>query len=54
MAVAVVMFMSRGERWAFAAVVCVLAIIVALLLASCQMPLRTALNEPSPAALSLR
>jgi len=35
------MSMSRGEMWAFLAVACVVAIIVALLLAGCQMPLRT-------------
>jgi hypothetical protein len=33
--------MSRAEMWAFLAVACVLAFIVALLLAGCQMPLRT-------------
>jgi len=35
-------FMSRAERWAFAAVLCLLALIIILLLfTSCQMPLRT-------------
>jgi hypothetical protein len=32
--------MSRGEFWAFAGVGLALIVIVALLLASCQMPLR--------------
>lgn len=35
------MSMSRAELWAFLAVACALAFIVALLLAGCQMPLRT-------------
>jgi hypothetical protein len=35
------MSMSRGEMWAFLAIACVLAFIVMLLLAGCQMPLRT-------------
>jgi hypothetical protein len=35
------MSMSRGEMWAFFAIACVLGFIVLLLLASCQMPLRT-------------
>lgn len=34
-------FMSRAEFWAFAAIACVVVFIVILLLASCQMPLRT-------------
>jgi len=34
-------FMSRAERWAFAAVLCLLALIILLLFTSCQMPLRT-------------
>jgi hypothetical protein len=33
--------MSRGEMWAFLAVACAVAVIVALLLAGCQAPLRT-------------
>ena len=32
--------MSRGEFWSFVAVACAVAIIVALLLVACQMPLR--------------
>jgi hypothetical protein len=35
------LFASRAEAWAFAALVCLLAFVVLLLLASCQMPLRT-------------
>jgi hypothetical protein len=35
------MFATRGEMWAFLAVACALAIIVALLLVGCQAPLRT-------------
>jgi hypothetical protein len=35
------MSMSRAEMWAFLAIACVLAIVVLLLLAGCQMPLRT-------------
>ena len=34
------MFTSRAELWAFVGIACAVAIIVALLLASCQMPLR--------------
>ena len=34
-------FMSRGEFWAFVGVACAVAIIVVLLLVACQMPLRT-------------
>jgi hypothetical protein len=33
--------MSRAEFWSLVAVACAVAVIVALLLASCQMPLRT-------------
>jgi hypothetical protein len=36
------MFASRAELWAFVAIACAVAIIVALLLAGCQMPLRSA------------
>lgn len=32
--------MSRGEFWAFVGIACALIVILALLLASCQMPLR--------------
>jgi hypothetical protein len=32
--------MSRGELWAFLAVACAVAVIVALLLVACQAPLR--------------
>ena len=35
------LFTSRAELWAFAALLCVLGFVLALLLASCQMPLRT-------------
>jgi DNA-binding transcriptional regulator of glucitol operon len=35
------LFDSHAEMWAFLAVLVVLAFIVALLLAGCQMPLRT-------------
>jgi hypothetical protein len=35
------LFTSRAEMWAFLAVACVVGFILALLLASCQMPLRT-------------
>ena len=38
------MFATRAEIWAFLAVACAVAFIVALLLAGCQMPLRTAGN----------
>jgi hypothetical protein len=33
--------MSRAELWAFIAVACAVAVIVALLLVACQAPLRT-------------
>jgi hypothetical protein len=33
--------MSRAEIWAFLAVACAVAVIIALLLVACQMPLRT-------------
>jgi hypothetical protein len=35
------LFASRAELWAFLAVACVVAFIILLLMASCQMPLRT-------------
>ena len=37
--------MSRAELWAFMGVACAVAVIVALLLAGCQAPLRTASAE---------
>jgi hypothetical protein len=35
------LFTSRAELWAFLAVACVVVFIILLLMASCQMPLRT-------------
>lgn len=35
------LFKSRAEMWATLALLCVFGFILALLLASCQMPLRT-------------